>query len=116
MPDGSGTTHGPEEYPNFVSFWLERPAKNSSKRVVCALLDSPSVASAYRFEIQPTATLVMGIKVALYPRKTIERLGIAPLISMFQCGENDCRLPTIGMEFQKQLCTNALSAAKHVAI
>ncbi len=93
LPDGSGTTHEPEEFPNFVSFWLERPAKNSSKRVVYALLDSPSVASAYHFEIQPTATLVMDVEVALYPSKTIERLGIASLISMFQYGENDRRMP-----------------------
>jgi glucans biosynthesis protein len=83
----------PEEFPNFVSFWIERPAKDSSKLVVYALLDSPSVAGAYRFEIQPAATLVMDVEVALYPRKTIERMGIAPLTSMFQYGENDRRMP-----------------------
>ena len=43
----------PEEFPIFTDFWLERPAKNASKLVVYALLDSPSVAGAYRFEIQP---------------------------------------------------------------
>jgi glucans biosynthesis protein len=83
----------PEEFPNFVSYWLERPAKDSSQLVVYALLDSPSVAGAYRFEIQPGATQVMDIEVALYPRKAIERLGIAPLTSMFQFGENDRRMP-----------------------
>jgi glucans biosynthesis protein len=31
----------------------------------------------------------MDVDAALYPRKTIERLGIAPLTSMFQYGEND---------------------------
>ncbi len=82
-----------EEFPNFVSFWLERPAKDSSKLVVYALLDSPSVAGAYRFVIEPAATQVMDIEVALYPRKAIERLGIAPLTSMFQFGENDRRMP-----------------------
>lgn len=82
----------PEEFPNFTSFWLERPSKNSSKLVVYALLDSPSVAGAYRFEIHPAATLVMDVDVALYPRKAIERLGVAPLTSMFQYGENDRRI------------------------
>jgi len=82
----------PEEFPNFVSFWMERPNKNSSKLVVYALLDSPSVAGAYRFEIQPAATMVMDVDVALYPRKTIERMGVAPLTSMFQYGENDRRV------------------------
>jgi glucans biosynthesis protein len=83
----------PEEFPNFVSFWLERPARSSSRLVVYALLDSPSVAGAYRFEIAPAATQVMDVEVALYPRQRIERLGIAPLTSMFQYGENDRRLP-----------------------
>ncbi|NMM28251.1 MAG: glucan biosynthesis protein D [Glaciimonas sp.] len=82
----------PEEFPNFISFWLERPSKDSSKLVVYALLDSPSVAGAYRFEIQPAATMVMDVEVALYPRKAIERMGVAPLTSMFQYGENDRRL------------------------
>ena len=81
----------PEEFPNFTHFWLERPKQDSGKLVVYALLDSPSVAGAYRFEIQPATTLVMDIDVALYPRKAIERLGVAPLTSMFQYGENDKR-------------------------
>ena len=34
----------------------------------------------------------MDVDAALYPRKSIERLGIAPLTSMFQCGENDRRM------------------------
>lgn len=82
----------PEEFPNFISFWLERPSKNSSRLVVYALLDSPSVAGAYRFEIQPAASMVMDVEVALYPRKTIERMGVAPLTSMFQYAENDRRI------------------------
>jgi glucans biosynthesis protein len=33
----------------------------------------------------------MEVDAAVYPRKTIRRLGIAPLTSMYQCGENDKR-------------------------
>ena len=33
----------------------------------------------------------MTVDAALYPRKTIERLGVAPLTSMFMVGENDRR-------------------------
>ena len=80
----------PEEFPLFTAFWLERP--DSDKLVVYALLDSASVAGAYRFEILPAATLIMNVDAALYPRKEIERLGIAPLTSMFQYGENDKRM------------------------
>ena len=60
--------------------------------VVYALLDSPSVAGAYRFEIMPGDRSSMDVDAALYPRKRIERLGIAPLTSMFQYGENDRRI------------------------
>ncbi|MDB5777339.1 MAG: Glucans biosynthesis protein precursor [Herbaspirillum sp.] len=84
----------PEEFPIFTTFWLERPAAASDRLVVYALLDSPSVAGAYRFEIQPGDTLTMDVDVALYPRKAIERLGVAPLTSMFQYGENDRRAAT----------------------
>ncbi|CAL61675.1 Glucans biosynthesis protein D [Herminiimonas arsenicoxydans] len=82
----------PEEFPRFTEFWLERPALQSGKLVVYALLDSPSIAGAYRFEIMPGATLLMDIDLALYPRKAIERMGIAPLTSMFLTAENDRRI------------------------
>ncbi|HTJ96049.1 MAG TPA: glucan biosynthesis protein D, partial [Rhodocyclaceae bacterium] len=80
-----------EEFPLFTKFWLERPAASADKLVVYALLDSPSVTGAYRFTIQAGNTLMMDVDAALYPRKAIERLGIAPLTSMFQYGENDRR-------------------------
>ena len=80
-----------EEFPDFTSFWFERPAADSNTLVVYALLDSPSVAGAYRFAITPGDTTLMDMDVALYPRKEIERLGIAPCTSMFQTGENDRR-------------------------
>jgi glucans biosynthesis protein len=81
-----------EEFPVFRTFWIERPAQKTAALTVYALLDSPSVAGAYRFDIRPGKTLVMDVDAALYPRKTIERLGIAPLTSMYQHGENDRRM------------------------
>lgn len=81
----------PEEFPRFTKFWLERPAPGADNLVVYALLDSPSVAGAYRFDIRPGDTQIMDIDAALYPRKLITHLGVAPLTSMFRCGENECR-------------------------
>jgi len=85
-------TSGLEEFPRFTAFWFERPPPNARHLVVYGLLDSPSIAGAYRFEITPGAPQMMDVDAALYPRKPIERLGIAPLTSMFQCGENDRRM------------------------
>ena len=81
-----------EEFPMFTEFWLERPAGNSDTLTVYALLDSPSTTGAYRFDIRPAATLTMDIDAAIYPRKAIERIGIAPLTSMYLHGENDRRM------------------------
>ncbi len=82
----------PEEFPRFTSFWFERPARGASAVTIYALLDSPSLTGAYRFIITPGATQTMDIDAALYPRKSIERLGVAPLTSMFFTGENDRRI------------------------
>jgi glucans biosynthesis protein len=82
----------PEEFPVFTAFWLEQPAQASRSVTIHALLESPSVTGAYRFVLTPGDTLVMDIDAALYPRKPIERLGIAPCTSMYQCGENDRRM------------------------
>jgi glucans biosynthesis protein len=82
----------PEEFPRFSEFYFARPAKNDSRVTIYALLDAPSLTGAYRFDIVPGATLVMELDGAIYPRKPIERLGIAPLTSMFLFGENDRRM------------------------
>ncbi len=81
----------PEEFPDFIAYYLERPARDSSRLTVYGLLDSPSVAGAYRFIIDVADTQVMDMDAALYPRKQIERLGIAPGTSMFFSGKNDHR-------------------------
>jgi glucans biosynthesis protein len=81
----------PEEFPRFTAFWFERPARDSGTLTLYALMDSPSVTGAFRMQIAPGGTLIMNVDSALYPRKPIERLGIAPLTSMFFYGENDRR-------------------------
>ena len=48
-----------EEFPVFEEFWIERPAVEAKKFVVYALLNSPSVAGAYRFVVTPGAETVM---------------------------------------------------------
>lgn len=82
----------PEEFPRFTTFWLERPLPDSGLLTVYALLDSPSVAGAFRFYIRPAAVLTMDVDSAIYPRQEIERIGIAPLTSMYLHGENDRRV------------------------
>ena len=81
----------PEEFPRFTAFWFERPARDAGTLTLYALMDSPSVTGALRIRIAPGGTQVMDVDTAFYPRKTIQRLGIAPLTSMFYYAKNDRR-------------------------
>jgi glucans biosynthesis protein len=79
---------GGEEFPVFEDFWLQKPAKDASAFVVFALLDSPSITGAYRFEIHPGRDTVVAVRAALYRRNAVKVIGLAPLTSMFWYGEN----------------------------
>ncbi len=78
-----------EEYPLFKRFWIERPSKHHNAIVVHALLDSKSVAGAYRFGIYPGAPTWMDVNVILFPRQDVQHVGLAPLTSMFMHGGID---------------------------
>jgi len=82
-----------EEFPYFREFWVERPAPGATDIRVHALLDSPRVAGAYRFVIRPGVNTVMDVTATLFPRAQIEKLGIAPLTSMFFFGEHSENRP-----------------------
>ncbi|MEO3433674.1 glucan biosynthesis protein [Inquilinus sp. CAU 1745] len=81
-----------EEFPDFRAFWIERPAPGETTLTVHALLDSPSIAGAFSFDISPGQTTLMDVRTNLFPRAAINQLGIAPLTSMYQFGENDRRV------------------------
>ncbi|NLA66886.1 MAG: glucan biosynthesis protein [Gammaproteobacteria bacterium] len=85
---GSGDP-GPEEFPLFRAFWLEPPAPGAGQVVVHALLDSPSVAGAFRFAITPGEDTVFDVDARLYPRVALAAVGIAPLTSMFEFDAGD---------------------------
>lgn len=76
-----------EEFPVFREFWLEKPPADAVEITLYALLDSPSVAGAYRFVIKPGPDTTIDVKAHLYFRGAVEKLGIAPLTSMFMHGE-----------------------------
>jgi glucans biosynthesis protein len=94
--------HGqePEEFPFFREFWVELPAAGADRCTVFGLLDSPSVAGAYRFEIYPSPETEIDIQATLFPRRSITGVGIAPLTSMFFSGENERRT---GEDFRPEL-------------
>jgi glucans biosynthesis protein len=78
-----------EEFPVFTDFWLVKP-RNAKEPVMTlyALLDSRRVTGAYQFDIKPGDTTSMEVHARVFLRDGVDKLGIAPLSSMFYCGEN----------------------------
>lgn len=87
------SSKGKEEFPDFTRFWFETPAKDATRFVVYALLDSPSATGAYRFDIDCQANqVVMDISAHINARVAIEQMGIATMTSMFSCGTHERRM------------------------
>jgi glucans biosynthesis protein len=76
-----------EEFPDFTHVYFETPHPDSNTVTVYALLDGPSVAGAYRFDMRRDASVIMDLDTAVYMRKDVDRLGIAPLTSMYWYSE-----------------------------
>ncbi|MCR4269123.1 glucan biosynthesis protein [Nitratireductor sp. ZSWI3] len=83
----AAAARGPEEFPRFTRFWLERA--NHGGIIIHALMNGPSVAGAYRIESRRDEGIVQDVEATIILREDVERLGIAPLTSMFWYGENN---------------------------
>lgn len=89
-----------EEFPFFRDFYVERPASGATQIVVHALLDSRSMTGAYRFSIAPGKSTVMEVAAVLFARRKVERLGLAPLTSMYFHGGST---PSRGEDFRPKV-------------
>lgn len=77
-----------EEFPWFREFWLFPPKPGDKGITLYALLDSPSVTGAYAYTARPGQELAMDVQSAVFLRKNVEKIGVAPMTSMFFFGEN----------------------------
>ena len=84
-----GTEGDKEEFPFFRAFFIEVPPAGARALTIHALLDSPSLAGAYRFTVEPGRNTITRVSAALYPRQDLSSVGLAPLTSMFFIGETD---------------------------
>ncbi len=76
-----------EEFPNFTHIYFEPPEGKGDTVTVYALLDGPSITGAYKFVMQRGKGVVMDVECALFLRKDVARLGVAPLTSMYWFSE-----------------------------
>ncbi|WP_235919374.1 glucan biosynthesis protein [Aureimonas psammosilenae] len=84
-------TQTPEEFPRFSAFYIVKPEPGVNEIRLFAELDSASLTGAYSFVITPGPQTVMEVTARLFFRNAVDRLGVAPLTSMFTFGENDRR-------------------------
>jgi glucans biosynthesis protein len=75
-----------EEFPFFREFWIDEAKPEQTNLRLYALLDSPSVAGAFAFDVSPGQNTAAEVNSVLFPRRNIERIGIAPLTSMYYTG------------------------------
>ncbi len=87
----TGADGAAEEFPSFREFWLKKPVETDTQAVFYALLDGPSYSGAYQFKVTPGNESIVDVKAVLFARRAVQRLGIAPMSSMFWFGENSRR-------------------------
>jgi glucans biosynthesis protein len=78
-----------EEFPVFTTYWISEGTASDGPVTVYALLEGPSLTGAYKIEAHRTKGEVMDVHAELYARSDIERLGIAPLTSMYWYSESN---------------------------
>ncbi len=80
-----------EEFPFFREFWIETPEAGSDKASLYALVDSESLAGAWRFDLYPGTVTALEVSAVVFARRPNVKIGLAPLTSMFFTNTNDRR-------------------------
>jgi glucans biosynthesis protein len=87
------TNPPPEEFPEFTTFWFEKPQPNATDFVFYGLAESSSVVAGYRFVLTPGTPIQMHVEARVVLRQAVEELGLTPFSTMFWYGENTARRP-----------------------
>ena len=61
-----------EEFPLFRAVWIEKASVADNALTISALLNSDSVAGAYRFTIHPGDATIIDVECSLFPRASID--------------------------------------------
>ncbi|MBR9840434.1 MAG: glucan biosynthesis protein D [Rhodobacteraceae bacterium] len=82
---------GPEEFPRFTRFWLEQAG--GGDLTAYALLESPRATGAYKIaSTRGDEGVAQDVEAQIFLRGNVERLGIAPLTSMYWFGKPDAHV------------------------
>ena len=95
-----------EEFPRFTDFWLEKPAAAGAPLTVYALLDSPHMTGAYRFDVRAGEQTTVEVHARIFMRSgagPVKTFGVAPLTSMFFFGENQPLARKLPIDFRPEV-------------
>ncbi|HEU4583022.1 MAG TPA: glucan biosynthesis protein [Polyangiaceae bacterium] len=77
----------PEEFPVFTRFYLQKPGAGDRSLWILALLESRRATGAYAFRVQPGESTWVDVDARVFLRDAHAAIGLAPLSSMYLCGE-----------------------------
>ena len=78
-----------EEFPSIRSVWIERPTLAANALVIYAIIDSESVAGAYRFTLRPGEATIIDTECTLFARAALDHYGIATMSATHLSGAID---------------------------
>lgn len=76
-----------EEFPVFTHFYLQHPGASDHSVWILALLESRRATGAYAFRVQPGVSTWVDVDARVFLRDAHAAIGLAPLSSMYLCGE-----------------------------
>ncbi|ACB95432.1 glucan biosynthesis protein [Beijerinckia indica] len=68
-----------EEFPAIRAIWIETPTLAENALTLHALIDSESVAGAYRFTLHPSEATIIDTECTLFARTNVDRFGLATM-------------------------------------
>ena len=72
----------------FRAFWIERPTAGTGAVVVHGLVDSESATGAVRMTFRPGEITIVDVETTLFPRVTLEHVGLGGMGATFLFGPN----------------------------
>jgi glucans biosynthesis protein len=76
-----------EEFPLFRAFWIEKPTLAANSLVIHALLDSASVAGAFRFTLRPGEATIIDTESTIFARVAVDHIGLGAMTGIYLFGE-----------------------------
>ena len=79
----------PEEFPRFTDFYIGPSRTGEHDLTIACLMDGPRITGILEMDVGKDGPVVMDIRARFFAREDIERVGLAPLTSMFWFSETD---------------------------